>query len=77
MFIVSKPTDLDVARIALIGDGYGSKKKFAQLLGFRNASALAAIHRRNRVPDTIASHIQTLMMLNSFQMAERKAAISE
>lgn len=77
MFIISTPTDLDAARIALFGDSHGSKKKFARLLGFKNSRALAAMHRRKRVPEPVAAHAQTLLMLNSFQLVERKAAICE
>lgn len=77
MFSVKTPADLDRARIVLCGDSHGSKKRFSRLLGFKDSRALAAMHRRNRVSEPIASHVQTLLILNTYQLQEKKAAASE
>lgn len=77
MFSVNNPDDLDSARVALCGSGYGSKKQFSLLLGFPDSRALAAMRRRGKVSEQVKSHVQTLMLLNSFQLQEKKAAVCE
>lgn len=77
MFSVDKPDDLDAARVALCGDGYGSKKQFSILLGFPDSRALAAMRRRGKVSEQVKGHVQTLMLLNPYQLQEKKAAVSE
>lgn len=70
--------ELDAARIELVGGAFGSKSKFAKLLGLKGHHSLRVYYRRGSVPLWIEGRIQLLrenkaMREGRYTMAEHLA----
>lgn len=62
--------ELDAARIALVGDEFGSKGKFAKLLGLSGHHSLRGYYRRGSIPRWVEVRIRDLLRLREMHQAE-------
>ncbi|NEG94322.1 hypothetical protein [Leclercia adecarboxylata] len=62
--------ELDAARILLVGDEFGSKGKFAKLLGLSGHHSLRGYYRRGSIPRWIEVRIRDLLALREIRLAE-------
>ncbi|MGI6905751.1 hypothetical protein [Leclercia adecarboxylata] len=62
--------ELDAARIELVGDEFGSKGKFARLLGLSGHHSLRGYFRRGKVPKWIETRILDLLELRELRLAK-------
>lgn len=52
--------ELDAARIELVGGAFGSKSRFAKLLGLKGHHSLRGYYRRGSVPKWIEDRIRLI-----------------
>ncbi|MCE9977276.1 MULTISPECIES: hypothetical protein [Enterobacteriaceae] len=62
--------ELDAARIELVGDEFGSKGKFAKLLGLSGHHSLRGYYRRGSIPRWIEVRIRDLLAMREMRLAE-------